>query len=237
MIILGENEERLLESSPKTSATTTTAAATATTPGGSSEVVVVVTAVGVAEEVNGDDELIMSPPRSPNRSSSSLSSGRGIVCDEKKINEMTSSLIDDYYWHRLDRLDTLVAKQLSDENDEDDHEEEDLREFFNMPLDETTFCCGPSGGGNADQTPPLPPPSLDETQNQLARRQAETNFKLMLLHLVGELMLDLYSDRFDDVHHHQSYSDLVSYARIPPPPTSTARQRKCHFKSIFKGKS
>lgn len=232
MIFLGENEERLLESSPKTCTTS------ATTSGGSG-VVVLVTAVG--GEVNGDnDEIIMSPPRSPNRSS--LSSGRGIVvCDEKKINEMTSSLIENYYWHRLDRLDTLVAKQQSDANDQDDHEEEqeeDLREFFNMQLDETSFCCGgPSGGGNADQTPPLPPPSLDETQIQLARRQAETNFKLMLLHLVGELMLDLYSDRFGDVYHRQSYSDLVSYAQIPPPPTSTARQRKCHFKSIFRGKS
>ena len=144
----------------------------------------------------------------------------GIHQDAEKITQLCNLLVANYYWKRLDRLKLLVVAQL--EEDEMDVRDSldfdaDLREYFDEPI-------GLLFSSTSSSSRSSSPNNHEDDEDG----EDEMNFKLMLLHLVGELMLDLYSERFEQDEQDDELDLFVSSYHIKG-------QRKLHFKSVLKG--
>lgn len=150
---------------------------------------------------------------------------------------------DDDDEQRRERGDDEQEEQGEGEGEEDENEcedeevnEQDLREYFEVPLG--PFYYHPNRDDfDADEDEEEEEEEEEDEEEKvrhgpIASRRIEISYKLMLLDLVGELMLDLYSDRFvepiiaPDLCYNPMYADQMN---------DFCGQKKSHFKSIIKG--
>lgn len=170
----------------------------------------------------------------------SPSSFTEIITD--KIEELCHLLVETYYWKRLaDLKSTLEQVDTTDNNNDevDDNDQQfaligtsnpDLVEYFRQPA---------SGLIMYDHYQH----EEDEENEESSRQQkasAEYAFKVMLLHLVGELMVDLYSDQLNyDTNKNRGDGDELENSELAYAWNvafkTTTRRKKMHFKSILKG--
>lgn len=113
----------------------------------------------------------------------------------EKVARLSDLLVESYYWKRMDEPMPTSAPLDN---------EPDLVEYFKSSLD--------------------PVPAEQPKQDEKARQDAEVNFKRMLFDLVGELMYDLYLERFETP---KQVSEFF--------PGVCRTAKKAYFKSIYTG--
>lgn len=95
---------------------------------------------------------------------------------KEKLTSLVESLVDNYFWQRLDSLKEELVRQ--ENNTEDVSTWSELGDFFQSDL---------------------------ESPTSSEAKEAETTFKRMLFDLVGELFYDLYLERFEAAQIVSSY--------------------------------
>jgi hypothetical protein len=130
-----------------------------------------------------------------------------------KIEHLCDLLVEKYFWKRLTSLKSVLEQlNCSEFNIDFFHDELDLHEFVQTDFD----------------LPPCSPSQTHSDHDDGDKQDAKANFKLMLFDLVGELLLDLYSEMYEDEAGTAARSFENVFQR-------KIRTKKVHFKSLYKG--